>query len=194
MSQHKYGLRVNSEPGWNEFFQKLGDAAVKIDLLHVKVNRPVIIDENCTAGISSKGAPFILYNCARLAEIFRKFDKRVQSGDIGPLPDLENIDFSNLIQPEEWELAFVYLLQYSRTIESCVSELCNGKLNVHNLLIFLDSLCTTFSGYYRRVRVLTENRPHLLATMYARIYLLKAIQQIFHNALALLDITPVKQM
>lgn len=41
---------------------------------------------------------------------------------------------------------------------------------------------------------LQESRPHLVPVMYARIYLLKGIQQVLHNALALLDIAPIKQM
>lgn len=55
MAQHKYGVRVTSEPGWADFFKRLGDAAVNIDLLHVKPNRPIIINEDCAASTSSKG-------------------------------------------------------------------------------------------------------------------------------------------
>lgn len=55
MAQHKYGMRVNSESGWTEFFNQLGSAAVTIDLLHVKPSRPVVVNEDCCASTSSKG-------------------------------------------------------------------------------------------------------------------------------------------
>lgn len=56
MAQHKYGVRVNSEPGWVDFFQKLGNAAVIIDLLHVKPSRPMIINEDCATSTCGKGS------------------------------------------------------------------------------------------------------------------------------------------
>lgn len=55
MAQHKYGVRVTSEAGWDDFFKKLGNAAVIIDLLNVKPNRPMIINEDCTSATCSKG-------------------------------------------------------------------------------------------------------------------------------------------
>ena len=39
-----------------------------------------------------------------------------------------------------------------------------------------------------------EPREHLLATMYARLYLLRAAQAVMHRALRLLGITPISQM
>lgn len=56
---------------------------------------------------------------------------------------------------EEWEILYVYLMQYPNMIKSCVADVLEGRLNTHNLCVFLDSLCSTFSVYYRRVRVLT---------------------------------------
>lgn len=46
-----------------------------------------------------EGASFILYNCARLATLFKEFDKRVESKLYPPLPALEQIDFSLLSEP-----------------------------------------------------------------------------------------------
>ncbi|XP_032239941.2 DALR anticodon-binding domain-containing protein 3 isoform X2 [Nematostella vectensis] len=39
-----------------------------------------------------------------------------------------------------------------------------------------------------------EPRPHLFPLMFARLYLIKAIQQVLHNCLALLEIEPLTQM
>ena len=39
-----------------------------------------------------------------------------------------------------------------------------------------------------------EAQPHLFPVMFARLFLLKAIQQVFHNALAVLGISPISQL
>lgn len=42
--------------------------------------------------------------------------------------------------------------------------------------------------------VLQQLRPHMLPTMYARIYLLQNLQIILHTALNILNIEPIAQM
>lgn len=37
MAEHKYGLRVTANLGWQDFFRKLGEAAV---ILHMLENKP----------------------------------------------------------------------------------------------------------------------------------------------------------
>lgn len=44
------------------------------------------------------GAAFILYNCARLSEIFKKFDTKVSKGEYPQLPEIDSVDFSLLNQ------------------------------------------------------------------------------------------------
>ena len=39
-----------------------------------------------------------------------------------------------------------------------------------------------------------EPRPHLVPTIHARLYLLKAVHQVLRNGLTLLRITPLTQM
>lgn len=39
------------------------------------------------------GPAFIFYNCARLAALFKEFDKRVANGTYPSLPPLNEIDF-----------------------------------------------------------------------------------------------------
>ncbi|GLV31589.1 uncharacterized protein CBL_07350 [Carabus blaptoides fortunei] len=194
MAQHKYGVRVNSEPGWTDFFKQLGNAAVIVDLLHVKPSRPIVVNIDNPTSTYSKGASFILYNCARLATIFKQFDQRVHACVYPPLPELDEIDFTLLNEPEEWEMLYVYLMQFPQTVLNCIKDIAECKLNTHYLCSFLDSMCALFSIYYRRIRILTEPRTHLFPVLYTRIYLLKAVQQVLHNALALLNIPPVKQI
>lgn len=55
IAQHKYGVRVNSEPGWADFFNKLGQSAVSIDLLHVKCNRTIVINIDNASSSHSRG-------------------------------------------------------------------------------------------------------------------------------------------
>lgn len=55
MAEHKYGLRIISKPGWEDFFKKLGNAAVIIELLRNKPNQTLSIDINNQLLASSKG-------------------------------------------------------------------------------------------------------------------------------------------
>lgn len=43
MAEHKYGLRITSQLGWQEFYEKLSHAAVTMELLQNKPNRSVTI-------------------------------------------------------------------------------------------------------------------------------------------------------
>ena len=45
------------------------------------------------------GAPFILYNCARLAKILKEFNSRVSLNKYPPLCKVEEADFNLLIEP-----------------------------------------------------------------------------------------------
>uniref|UniRef100_A0A1Y1KHR4 DALR anticodon binding domain-containing protein n=2 Tax=Photinus pyralis TaxID=7054 RepID=A0A1Y1KHR4_PHOPY len=99
MAEHKYGLRVTSNSGWRDIFRKLGEAAVTIEILQIKPNRPVICNFNDFSSSCSKGASFILYNCARLATLLKEFQRKVELKSYPELPDLDKIDFSVLTQP-----------------------------------------------------------------------------------------------
>ncbi|GJQ86338.1 hypothetical protein Trydic_g9032 [Trypoxylus dichotomus] len=194
MAEHKYGLRITSQPGWSEFLEKLGDAAVTIELLRNKPSQTVTIDVNNEFLSSRKGAPFILYNCARLATLFKQFDNRVAKGVYRKLPELADIDFSLLTQLEEWELLYIHILQFPCVIRNCMRDVTEGRIYPNLLISALSSMSLCFSVYYRRIKILTEPREHIFPTMHARIYLLKALEQVVHNGLKLLDIQPVKQM
>lgn len=55
MAEHKYGVRVTTFPGWKEFFEKLGEAAVIIHLLQNKPQHTTIVKLNDPTCCSVKG-------------------------------------------------------------------------------------------------------------------------------------------
>ncbi|XP_023725854.1 DALR anticodon-binding domain-containing protein 3 [Cryptotermes secundus] len=194
MAMHKYGDLIQPEPWW----ENLGDAAVRIDLLHVKPSHTVCLnlvkEGNGIQESSNKGAVFILYNCARLATILRQFEEKVQLGYYPQLIPYEEVDFLLLSKDEEWDLMFSYLLSYPSMLQSSVQNVEHGKVAPHLVCSFVMAMCSCFSVYYRRVRILTESRNQLLPVMFARLYLLRSVQQVLHNALSLLGIRPVVHM
>lgn len=56
--------------------------------------------------VNIAGASFILYNVARIATIIRKYNERVLYGDYPSLPNIGNVDFSELHE----EVSKTYLL------------------------------------------------------------------------------------
>ncbi|XP_021913720.1 DALR anticodon-binding domain-containing protein 3 [Zootermopsis nevadensis] len=198
MAMYKYGDIIQSELQKEDFLIHLGDAAVRIDLLHVKPSHTVClrldteIDGSRETG--SRGATFILYNCARIATILRQFEEKVQLGYYPHLISYEEVDFSLLSKDEEWDLLFLYLLSYPSVLQNSVQNVEHGKLSPHLVCSFIMAMCSCFSVYYRRVHILTDSRTHLLPVMFARLYLLRGIQQVLHNALNLLGILPVVHM
>ncbi|XP_044748221.1 DALR anticodon-binding domain-containing protein 3 [Coccinella septempunctata] len=193
MAEHKYGLRKQSSQLWDEYFEKLGKASVTIELLQNKPHKNVRVSLN-DLSCANKGASFIFYNCARLSTLFKEFERRVADGIYPPLSPIHNIDFSLLNQPEEWELLFVYIMQFPLLIRSCVRDAGKGIVNPHYLVSFLSSMCSVFSVYYRRIRILVTPKPHLIPTLNARIHLLRSLEQIFHKTLELLGIDPIEEM
>lgn len=96
MAQHKYGLRVKNQKFFVDLIEKLGNYAVTVDLLEVKISSPVSLNWNSCGNGSSKGASFILYNSARLKTLLENFDSKVKSGYYPKLPDFEEIDIGQL--------------------------------------------------------------------------------------------------
>ncbi len=69
-----------------------------------------------------------------------------------------------------------------------------ATIGTHKVAQFLLDLARDLSSYYSRVHVLVEPKPQLLPTMYGRLMLLKAVQQVMHNALHLLGLKPLAQL
>ncbi|KAI9582274.1 uncharacterized protein LOC119637129 [Glossina fuscipes] len=192
MAQHKYGVRVKQDVRFCALMKRLGSAAVSVDLLEVKHSSPVKI---IRCGQSrSKGASFIFYNSARLESLLRSFDERVTNGDYESLPPLNSVNWELLNEEKEWELVFVYLIGFPDLVERCLDQLERGLCAIHLITRFLHKMVGVFSIYYRKTRILTEKRDHLMPTLYAHIYLIKAIREVLNKTLLLLDIEPAEFM
>ncbi|KAJ6639690.1 DALR anticodon-binding domain-containing protein 3 [Pseudolycoriella hygida] len=193
MAEHKYGLRVKNEMFFKNLIQKLGKAATTIDLLEVKPSCPIKLSVTASSG-RSKGAAFILYNSARISTILKKYEERVESKYYPETPPLEALCLELLTEKEEWSLLFNYIFGYPSIISRTIGEIHKTKFSLHLLCSFLNELATTFSLYYGRIRILTDNTPHLMPVLHARIYLVKGIQIVLGKCLAHLNIDLVDQM
>lgn len=168
----------------------LAAAHVQFELLESNVGQPVVLGSK---GEQSKVA-FVLYNKARICQILRVFEEKVSRGSYPPLPPRKDIDWGLLTEEDEWSLLFLHLMEFSDLIKSISCCLAKGEMRVHKLCQFLVGLAGTFSRYYSRVRVLREPLPQLLPTLFARIHLLKAVEEVIEKALAILDIRTVDRM
>ncbi|VVC87070.1 unnamed protein product, partial [Leptidea sinapis] len=194
IAQHKYGVRVSTESKWKEFISKLGKSAVNFELLQTKPSSAVKIKFDSSSG-SSKRAAFILYNCARLETIIRTYNERVEAGSYPQLPKIDDADFSLLNQDDEWSIIFNYILGFPSFLKSTVDlEQGRCEFRPHLICSFLSSMVGEFSQYYRRVRILTEPRKHLLPVLFARIYMLKSLNDTLKICLKILNIDSVTQM
>ncbi|XP_073829415.1 DALR anticodon-binding domain-containing protein 3 [Musca autumnalis] len=192
MALHKYGVRVKQDARFCALMERLGTAAVTVDLLEVKHTSPVQIIRNGQG--STKGASFLLYNSARLESLLRTFEERIERRSYEPTPEISDIDWNLLNEEEEWQLVFAYLAGFPDLIDRCLEQLERGMCATHLIIRFLHGLVAIFSVYYRRIRILTEKRDQLMPYVYARIYLIRAVREILNKTLALLDIQPVEFM
>ncbi|KAG6447888.1 hypothetical protein O3G_MSEX005210 [Manduca sexta] len=195
IAQHKYGVRVSTDSKWKEFIAHLGESAVVFDLLQAKPSGAVKINFECSSAGSSKGAAFILYNCARLETIIRTYNERVDEGVYPPLPDLDGCDLTLLTQEDEWNLIFNYILGTPSLLASCLDIKGNDcEFRPHQICGYLCAMVRVFSQYYRRIRILTEPRKHLLPVIFARMHMLRMLNDTLKTCLRILNIKSVSQM
>lgn len=155
----------------------LACAELQFQLLAPNLNQPAILDESAYSN-----ATFVLYNHSRIVQLLHQAFKAIPDSQLKC-----NIDFSLLQEEEEWELAFLYLLDYSSIRKYSMSLTSKGEVKSGRLIRFLIALCHCFSRYYNRVHIITT-AEHLWALQCARLELLKLIQRVIEDALTLLDI------
>ncbi|CAG9562361.1 unnamed protein product [Danaus chrysippus] len=154
IAQHKYGVRVSTDVKWREFIAHLGESAVAFEMLQTRSSGPVKVHFDASGG-SSKGAAFILYNCARLETMIRTFNEKVSDGSYPDLPSLDNVDLSLLTDEDEWCIIFTYVMGVASLIRNTVDMNGVFEFRPHLICNFLSGMVKVFSQYYRRVRVLT---------------------------------------
>ncbi|XP_053696990.1 DALR anticodon-binding domain-containing protein 3 [Sabethes cyaneus] len=192
IAQHKYGIRVKDQQRFQVTVASLGRSAAIVDMLESKANSQ--IDLKKEKNKSSKGAAFILYNYARLSVLFKTFDQKQHTNYYPPLPAVVDIDFSLLTEEDEWQLFWVYVAGFPAMMQHASGNGQLVKIAPHIVLSFASGLVISLSKYYRRIRILTENRNHLLPVMFARIYLLKSVYIVLSTLMALLDLEPIAEM
>lgn len=197
LNEQKY-FCTNRQDGSNEnFLRKMAEASIIFELLSIKPSRPVFINIHKEEGRSltnTKGASFILYNTARIASIIEKYNKGASSGEYPNLIEVKDVDFSLLDDEDEWELIYNFVVGYSKVIESSIRHKSIFQVCPQVICMFLSRLTQKFSIYYRRIKILTERYEHLHNQLIARIYMLKALQIVLENALAILNIKSVSCM
>ncbi|KAL6445755.1 hypothetical protein ACFW04_000903 [Cataglyphis niger] len=198
LSEHKLIGNERNNTKKDLFLHNLANAIVTFELMAVKPSRSVVIGHNNLQENKSitnnKGASFVLYNTARIATIIMKYNEKVSYGNYPSLPNIENVDFSQLHEEDEWELIYNFIFGYPQMINDCLRCEANFCIYPQVVCLFLSRLCQKFSIYYRRIRILTEGGEHLISKMFARLYMLYALQVVLENALDILGITPVSQM
>nr|CAD7414225.1 unnamed protein product [Timema poppensis] len=172
----KHELRVAPSRGWK--------------LIGLRCSRP---RGDCSGSAGTRGFPPSLRNVPHPI-ILADFLLVVAPGQLLKVLTQRAAKSLPRLSYEEWTLLCKHLLFYPNILENSVREVESGIIEPQLLSRFLMSLCANFSIYYRRVRILTEPRNHLLPVMFARLYLLKGIEQVLHNALRIMDITPLTQM
>ncbi|XP_060076421.1 DALR anticodon-binding domain-containing protein 3-like [Ylistrum balloti] len=198
----KYGEEVNG-PGWQSTISVLTSAGIKFEMLSTVSRSAVKLDlsegESGTGNDNRTGS-FVMYNCARLATLFKHYEDSVRKGQYPPLPDIKDVDFSLLREEDEWSLFFLYIFPYPDLIRETIEELVptsggiSTKIHTHKICNLLINFSHSLSSYYSRTHILGENRPHLLPLMYARLYFLKIVFKVLSHALSLIGIEPMSQL
>lgn len=167
-----------------ERLERLSKAFLNFAFLSSAISNPVKID------MQSQQSHFVMYNKARLSRLLATFDEQVNRGVYPPVPtDLEQINFSLLIEPEEWELVWGHLIWVEEVISHCLKV-----LSLHKLVHLLYSLATTYSRYYNRVKMLKDPLPSLVPLIHARVVLTRQINAVFARLLHIFGCKPLDTM
>uniref|UniRef100_A0A1E1X6F2 Putative arginyl-trna synthetase translation n=1 Tax=Amblyomma aureolatum TaxID=187763 RepID=A0A1E1X6F2_9ACAR len=129
---------------------------------------------------AENGHYFCQYTLARIAAILDKYESAVKEGVYPALCSLPDVDWARLSEESEW-LLWHRLCQCWQVLGEPMPVRLPAsvkvEVNAHSLLRALEGLCSEFSGYYGKVRVLLHPEPHLNATVCARMWLIKAVQK-----------------
>uniref|UniRef100_A0A669NWS8 DALR anticodon binding domain containing 3 n=1 Tax=Phasianus colchicus TaxID=9054 RepID=A0A669NWS8_PHACC len=187
---------IRASHAWTEVIDILTVAAIRFEMLST-AHRSQVGHSISTKG--TKSGAFVMYNCARLATLFDTYQRAVERGTYPPLPPASELNFSCLREEGEWLLLFSYLLPFPEVLQQAAQLPPPRKglritANTEAVCKFLIQLSMDFSSYYNRVHILGEPFPHLFDQMFARLQLLGAVRDMFHNALATLHLPPLSQI
>lgn len=158
-------------------------AFLQFSFLSASIASPVRID------FRNQQSNFVLYNNARMKRLLASFDLQVSKGIYPSVPEIHDIHFGLLTEPEEWELMFNFLL----VVDDVIKESSNN-LSLHKIVHFLFDLASTYSRYYNRVKTLKDPLPSLIPIVHVRILLIREVNRISENLLNILGCEPLGNM
>ncbi|EMP26597.1 DALR anticodon-binding domain-containing protein 3 [Chelonia mydas] len=196
----KYGDLVQDD-SWTEIISVLTSAAIRFEMLSTAHQSQIILDLE-DSSISTKGTKsgaFVMYNCARLATLFKTYQQAVEQGAYPAFPPASELNFSLLREEGEWLLLFNYILPFPETLSQSAQLPLSSKgiritASTEAVCKFLIHLSMDFSSYYNRVHILGEPLPHLFSQMFARLQLMRGVRDVIHRALATLHLPPLSQI
>ncbi|KAJ1111034.1 hypothetical protein NDU88_008372 [Pleurodeles waltl] len=196
----KYGDLVHGA-SWDEIIGSLTSAAIRFEMLATphRSQITVVLDDASISTKGTKSGSFVMYNCARLATLFANYHSAVGQGLYPELPAPGELDFKSLREEGEWLLLFNYILPFPEILGQAAQLPLSSegiRISAHTEAVckFLVNLSMDFSSYYNRVHILGEPSSHLFSQMFARLQLMKGVQEVLHRALATLHIPPLDQL
>jgi arginyl-tRNA synthetase len=122
---------------------------------------------------------YIQYAHARICSVFRTAEEQEV-----PMPDLASVDLSLLKEEEEFAL-IKKILSYP----ACVGKSALS-LEIHRIAFYLQELVSIFHSYYKKHRVVTENREQTRA----RLLLLDCLRNVIASGLGILGVSAPDKM
>ncbi|KAI5706855.1 hypothetical protein M8J76_012414 [Diaphorina citri] len=175
--------------------EHLVDTSVKFNLFHASVASSSRLSASGEISHNTKDAIFVVYNYVRLKTILNTYHSKVEQNIYPPLPSIELTEFSLLSKDEEWGILLDHILRFPQLVAEFSDKLeKEGKVHLHGFFIMLVVFSNQISRYYRRVRILTEAKPHLVQVMFARLHLISACVTIYEVMFECLDIRPPSSM
>jgi len=152
--------------------------AVRFFFLMRRINAHLDFDVELAKTLSLENPVYYTQYChARTVNIFNfAQEKRIN------LTDEPNL--SLLTEPQEREIT-KFILLFPEVV-----KLASERRDVHRIPYYLLELSKIFHSYYQKVRIVTDDVPMTLA----RLFLVKAVQQVIKNGLTLIGVSAPEKM
>lgn len=174
----------------------LVETELALDFLSSRQNLRMKMGERL--GRAENGHYSLQYTAARIAAVLEKYELAVNEGAYPALCKLEEADFSLLNLQPEWMLWHRLSICWRLLLEPSPATLHGNpikvEVNAHALCKALEGLGSEFSAYYSKVRILVQPEQHLLKTLCARLWLLKAVQKTLQRILRRFGLTTLNKM
>uniref|UniRef100_A0A674J123 Uncharacterized protein n=1 Tax=Terrapene triunguis TaxID=2587831 RepID=A0A674J123_9SAUR len=118
-----------ADDSWTEIISVLTSAAIRFEMLSTAHQSQIILDLE-DSSISTKGTKsgaFVMYNCARLATLFKTYQQAVEQGAYPAFPPASELNFSLLREEGEWLLLFNYILPFPETLSQAAQLPLSSK-------------------------------------------------------------------